>query len=48
MNRHFEILLVRLAIVAVASGAWCCWRFADWQSRLHLRLENLRAANEQP
>ena len=46
MKLNFQILVLRLAIVALASGAWMFWRFAAWRSRLQTKLDNLKAADE--
>jgi len=46
VKRRVHIFLLRLAIAALAPGAWIFWRFAAWRSRLHTQLNNLRAAND--
>ena len=43
MRIRFRILLLRLAIAALAPGAWAFWRFAAWRSRLQTELDNLTA-----
>ena len=46
MRMRFQILVLHLAIVALAPGAWMFWRFAAWRSRLQTQLDNLKAADE--
>ena len=46
MKLLFQILVLHLAIIALAPGAWCFWTFAAWRSRLQTKLDNLKAADE--